>query len=530
METKTIKGTTIFQLPKKENIDGEEYIPCEYNKNNYCFDVELLKEYINKNINNILNGGEKIETVNIDSSYLTNDSAYYGLNINIGQNAPNGITEIHSYSGFKTDIKKGQVIIIKSTNNTNITPWALSNKSNIITQISSIKGTGNLETYNITVENDGYLYTNQNTDTKNNFSIQITTKTNNEIGLIKQVESNTKNINSLKKTIKYFETKNQKLENGTKIKLAYNNIRKNYRICGYINLTSFNSIKIGKDDSQQGYVINIDNKNVRVDRNRYGHDNEVFPHNLNIKTFLAFNIVCERDYATLFLYSDNGVYKLNRIIKNPGYESAFIESINTIGNLVSFYQTNIDYKKDIWLIQDSYGSWSNWGWAYNICQNGFDTFLIDSKGGAGSEFQLDVLKTHLENAIPKYIVWAMGMNDKDLENGYNKSWKKALDELIAICNKNNIKLILCTIPNVPNNNYLNTFKNRYIKELSKNENYDLIDFADAVQLSFESREWKPGLIQEDNIHPNEKGGIILSIRAITDFPLLVNDNLYKDLK
>lgn len=27
METKIIKGTTIFQLPKKENIDGEEYIP-----------------------------------------------------------------------------------------------------------------------------------------------------------------------------------------------------------------------------------------------------------------------------------------------------------------------------------------------------------------------------------------------------------------------------------------------------------------------------------------------------------------------
>ena len=44
METKIIKGTTIFQLPKKENIDGEEYIPCEYNKNNYCFDVELSKK------------------------------------------------------------------------------------------------------------------------------------------------------------------------------------------------------------------------------------------------------------------------------------------------------------------------------------------------------------------------------------------------------------------------------------------------------------------------------------------------------
>ena len=139
-----MKELLFFNYLKKENIDGEEYIPCEYNKNNYCFDVELLKEYINKDINNVLNGGEKIETVNIDSSYLTNDSAYYGLNINIGQNAPKGITEIQGYSGFKTDVKKGQVIIIKSTNNTNITPWALSDESNTITQISSIKGTGNL--------------------------------------------------------------------------------------------------------------------------------------------------------------------------------------------------------------------------------------------------------------------------------------------------------------------------------------------------------------------------------------------------
>lgn len=203
--------------------DSRSFIGCHgdillFNRTLTDDELDLVKEYINKNINNVLNGGEKIETVNIDSSYLTNDSAYYGLNINIGQNAPNEITEIHGYSGFKTDVKKGQVIIIKSTNNTNITPWALSNKSNIITQISSIKGTGNLETYNITVENDGYLYTNQNTNTKNNFLIQITTKINSEIGLIKQVENNTKNINSLKKTIKYFETKNQKLENGTKNK------------------------------------------------------------------------------------------------------------------------------------------------------------------------------------------------------------------------------------------------------------------------------------------------------------------------
>lgn len=470
----------------------------------------------------VLNGSKGSQVQVIDSLALVNDSAYYALNRSIGQSAPNDITTISGYSGLKTVVKKGQKLIIKSVNNTNITPWALSDTENIIKQISTSKGSESLETYNITVDNDGFLYTNQNTATKKSFSIQIITELSNNIGLITQVEHNTSDIASIKEVPSFFNVKDQKLENGTKIKLAYNNIRKNYRICGYINLTNFNAIKVGKDDSQQGYIITVDSTNVKVDRNRYGNDEEVFPHKLSIRTFLAFNIICEGDFATLWLYSDSGAYQLTRIIKNPGYDSAFIESVNTTGNLISFSQVNLDYKKDIWLIQDSYGSWSNWGWAYCIYQKGFDTFLIDSKGGAGSKFQLDILKKHLTYATPKFIVWAMGMNDKDLENTYNNEWKITLDEVVNICKQKRIELILCTIPNVPNPNYLNTFKNRYIKELSKKNRYTLIDFADAVQVNFESREWKDGLIQEDNIHPNATGGEVLSIRAVTDFPQLIN--------
>lgn len=470
----------------------------------------------------VLNGSKGSQVQVIDSLALVNDSAYYALNLSIGQPAPNDITTISGYSGLKTVVKKGQKLIIKSVNNTNITPWALSDTENIIKQISTSKGSESLETYNITVDNDGFLYTNQNTATKKSFSIQIITEQSNNIGLITQVEHNTSDIASIKEVPSFFNVKDRKLENGTKIKLAYNNIRKNYRICGYINLTNFNAIKVGKDDSQQGYIITVDSTNVKVDRNRYGNDEEVFPHKLSIRTFLAFNIICEGDFATLLLYSDSGAYRLTRIIKNPGYDSAFIESVNTTGNLISFSQVNLDYKKDIWLIQDSYGSWSNWGWAYCIYQKGFDTFLIDSKGGAGSKFQLDVLKKHLTYATPKFIVWAMGMNDKDLESTYNNEWKITLDEVVNICKQKRIELILCTIPNVPNPNYLNTFKNRYIKDLSKKNGYTLIDFADAVQVNFESREWKDGLIQEDNIHPNATGGEVLSIRAVTDFPQLIN--------
>lgn len=470
----------------------------------------------------VLNGSKGSPAQVIDSRALVDDSAYYALNRSIGQHAPNGITIIPGYSGLRMVVKKGQKLIIKSVNNTNITPWVLSDTEDIIRQRSSSKGTERLETYNVTVENDGFLYTNQNAATKKSFSLQIITEQSNKIGLITQVEHNTSDIASIKEVPSFFNVKDQKLENGTKIELAYNNIQKNYRICGYINLTNFNAIKVGKDDSQQGYIITVDSTNVKVDRNRYGNDEEVFPHKLSIRTFLAFNIICEGDFATLLLYSDSGAYRLTRIIKNPGYDSAFIESVNTTGNLISFSQVNLDYKKDIWLIQDSYGSWSNWGWAYCIYQKGFDTFLIDSKGGAGSKFQLDVLKKHLTYATPKFIVWAMGMNDKDLESTYNNEWKITLDEVVNICKQKRIELILCTIPNVPNPNYLNTFKNRYIKDLSKKDGYTLIDFADAVQVNFESREWKDGLIQEDNIHPNATGGEVLSIRAVTDFPQLIN--------
>lgn len=158
----------------------------------------------------------------------------------------------------------------------------------------------------------------------------------------------------------------------------------------------------------------------------------------------------------------------------------------------------------------------------NIYKIGFDTFLIDSKSGAGSLTQLNSLKTHLKYATPKYLVWAMGMNDKDTGDTYNANWKIALDEVVQICKEKGIELVLCTIPNVVKEGYINTYKNRYVRTLAEEQDYTLIDFADAVQLSFESNEWKSGLIQDDDLHPNESGAQVLSIRAVTDFPRLLN--------
>lgn len=346
------------------------------------------------------------------------------------------------------------------------------------------------------------------------------------LDLENRAASNEKDIKEIKTLIpqktKFMNIVNEEITDGKRVELEYNNIRKNYSICGYVNLTAFEKVRFGKDTSEQGFIVEVDNTNVKVIRSRHGDDQKLYPHGLTISTFLGFEIRNVGGYSHLFIYSDSGRYKWELDIYNPGYDSAFFESVNTTGTLVSFSQVNYDYNKDIWLIQDSYGAWVNWGWAYNIYQIGFDTFLIDSKGGAGSLTQLNSLKTHLKYATPKYLVWAMGMNDKDAGDTYNANWKTALDEVIQICKEKGIELVLCTIPNAVKEGYINTYKNRYVRTLVEEHGYKLIDFADAVQLSFESLEWKSGLIQDDNLHPNEKGAQVLSIRAITDFPQLLN--------
>ena len=494
-------------------------------------------------LNKIINTGSEEEIVkNVTSAELTNDSSYYALNIEIGSKAPEVPLEISNYSGYVTDVKAGQVIELSSTNNTNITPWALTDNNKIVRQISDVKGTGSLENYSLVVENDGYIYTNQNTATKETFSLVI--KQSSQKGLIEEVaglkagnilltnrvSKNEQDIADLKKSqggsstvrIGFMNLQNEEITDGKRVELEYNNIRKNYSICGYINFTKFEKVRFGKDTSEQGFIIEVDNTNVKLTRSRNGTDDTLYPHGLTISTFLGFDIRNVGGYSQLFLYSDSGRYKLEKEIMNPGYDSAFFESVGTTGTLLSFSQVNIDYNKDIWLIQDSYGGWVNWGWAYNLYKIGYDTFLLDSHGGAGSLSQLTVLKTHLKYATPKYLVWAMGMNDKDTGDIYNANWKLALDEVIQICNEKGIELILCTIPNAVKEGYINTYKNRYVRTLSEEQSYKLIDFADAVQLSFESSEWKPGLLSDDELHPNEKGGQVLSIRAATDFPQLLN--------
>lgn len=484
-------------------------------------------------INDIIINGEIIVVNTINSSDLINEQAYWALNISVGATVPETPQSISGYCGYRTEVRKNDIITITSINNTNITPWAITNSQRVVTQISELKGSLSIETYNIIVEQDGWLYTNQNAATKESFSIIVKEKSK---GLKERVVDNEAKINTLQETVSQNKTDIQdlrlkfqkygymsiydvQLSDGEQVALEYNNVRKNYSLSAYIELTEFGSLKIGKGlETNSGFNITIDSVNITVNGFYAPEDGTTFAHGLNIETFIGIEIKNVGGVSSFSIYSDNGRFDLEQTCKNPGYDSAFIESIGTTGIIRSFHQINVDYKKEIWLIQDSYGTWANWGWGRQIFNIGFDSFLIDSKGGASSLYQLEILKTHLKYGTPKYLVWGMGMNDRDTDTTYNSNWKYALDEVISICEQKEIQLILCTIPNVPNyTTYFNTYKNRYIKTLE----YPIIDLADAVQLSFESYEWKPGLLQEDQVHPNENGAKVLSIRAICDFPQFV---------
>lgn len=485
-------------------------------------------------INDVIINGEIIVVDTISSADLINEQAYWALNVSVGATLPETPQSIDGYCGYRIEVQKGDIITITSTNNTNITPWAIANAQRIVTQISDIKGTLSLETYNIIVEQEGWLYTNQNAATKESFSIIVKQKESK--GLKEQVADNAAKINTIQEDVSIIKTDIQdlklnfknygymsiydiELSAGKQVALEYNNVRKNYSLSAYIKITDFGSLKIGKGlETDSGFNIIIDSVNITVNGFRSVSDGTTFAHGLNIETFVGFEIKNVGGTSSFSIYSDNGRFDLGQTCTNPGYDSAFIESIGTTGVIRSFHQVNVDYKKEIWLIQDSYGTWASWGWGRQIFNMGFDSFLIDSKGGANSSYQLNILKTHLKYGTPKYLVWGMGMNDRDTDTAYNSNWKTALDEVISICEQKKIQLILCTIPNVPDyTTYFNTYKNRYIKTLE----YPIIDLADAVQLSFEGYEWKPGLLQEDQVHPNENGAKVLSIRAICDFPQFV---------
>ncbi|MDR3261344.1 MAG: hypothetical protein LBT78_05865, partial [Tannerella sp.] len=111
---------------------------------------------------------------------------------------------------------------------------------------------------------------------------------------------------------------------------------------------------------------------------------------------------------------------------------------------------------------------------------------------------------------PDYVVWASGMNDRDFA-----AWNEVTVKAIRLIESSGATPVLCTVPSVPSrdksdiNSHIRAGKYRYI------------DFSIAV--SDDKGHWNSGMLAFDNVHPTELGATALAMRALVDFPELLNE-------
>jgi hypothetical protein len=126
----------------------------------------------------------------------------------------------------------------------------------------------------------------------------------------------------------------------------------------------------------------------------------------------------------------------------------------------------------------------------------------------------------LNNGTPKYILWCMGMNDADSSTEVNSSWLSTYESVKELCSKNNIELVLSTIPTVSGNGSIRI--NKYKNSIVKSSGFRYIDFDSAVGADETTGEWYTGMLSSDGVHPSVQGAITLYNKAISDFPELVS--------
>ena len=117
----------------------------------------------------------------------------------------------------------------------------------------------------------------------------------------------------------------------------------------------------------------------------------------------------------------------------------------------------------------------------------------------------------VDRGQPEYIVWTLGMNNKDVDGKINEKYFESTNEFLRVCEERGITPILCTVPNVPERD------NRPKNEWVRSSKYRYIDFARAVG-SDKDVNWYPEMLCADRVHPATKGAEALYMQVLCDFP------------
>jgi acyl-CoA thioesterase-1 len=141
----------------------------------------------------------------------------------------------------------------------------------------------------------------------------------------------------------------------------------------------------------------------------------------------------------------------------------------------------------------------------NLNESGYNIEVIDgSVSGSTSDGGLNRAKWSLSQ--PDIDLMILGLGANDMLRGISPiETEKNLEKIILIAKKRNIEIILAGMiaPTTHGISYKKKFDNIY-SNLAKKYDLNLISFLlEGVAL-------KPELNQDDGIHPNEKGTLIVS--------------------
>lgn len=328
--------------------------------------------------------------------------------------------------------------------------------------------------------------------------------------------------NILQNRFSGYRYKGQSL-NGNVDYLCQSHISKNISISLAIDTEAITDIAVGLGKNEYGgYFVNLTSDSIIV----YGYESSkpeilaTYNHGLilNDRTYLHINS------------KDDSTARITLACKGDQY---IVDNAPWRGRGVLFVQNNnpkyIDYEismqmkdvlKDVWIFGDSYYSHDAPArHLYHIYKNGYKDFLLNNKGGIASVASLSDLKEVLSfHKNPKYILWGLGMNDDSDadEDNPNDVWLSCISSVIEICEELCIIPILSTIPSAYDSNgnklYYHDGKSKWVR----NSGYRYIDYAKAVGAD-SNGQWIEGCKHSD-VHPTEKGAIMLAHQMMIDFP------------
>lgn len=313
-----------------------------------------------------------------------------------------------------------------------------------------------------------------------------------------------------------YMTINGDLSDGLSLELPRHNVKNHNVIVFSANITSFDSLKIGK---QTDNFVTIDNTNVSVTCDSSSQNFSV-AHGLTIQNNIQVIIENETSVkpSRIRVLSCGNEFEATipnnaRFLMDEG--SHYVTSINSTLTDCAFSWTSRHINKPIWLFGDSYFSWYTERWTYYLARDGFtDSCMLNGHAGQNSSSALLALTNLLKVRVPQMVVWCLGMNDEDGDTEVNSSWLNCYNKLVNFSNEYGFELVLYTTPTTP------TMNNRFKNAIVRNSGYRYVEADKSLRID-DGGNWIEGTL-DDNVHPTIKGAKLLYHRFLADIPELTS--------